>query len=128
MIASQRKTSQLLCKEAWDCFKGVYFGSVSPGTREKKKSCSCENERNYSMRYLGTVHGKCNGIFISAEQTSRCLVWLGASFVCGLLGAGLLSLLAVLGSISGFQCAHSSTKAGGFAQGSIPARGVQNMV
>lgn len=120
LIPSQRKTCQLLWKETWDCFKGVCFGSVSPVTREKNP-CSRENERNYSISHLGTVHGKWNSIVISAEQTSRCIVWLEHPCVCVMLGAGLLSMLAVLGSFSVFQCAHCSTKAGGFAQGSVPA-------
>jgi len=101
MIPSQRKTCQLLCKETWDCFKGVCFGSVSPGLEKKKTNppCSCENKRNYRMIYLGTVHGKCSGIVISAER-KRVPRWAGSIPVCVMLGAGLPSSHALLGSCS----------------------------
>lgn len=65
LIPSQSKTGRFHCKEIRDCLKGVCFGSVSPGTRERNP-CFCGNERNCSRSYLETVLGKCN-IVISAE-------------------------------------------------------------
>lgn len=58
---------------------------------------------------------------LQSKQVGASFGWMEHPCVCVMLGAELLSMLAVLGSFSVFQCAHCSTKAGGFAQGSVPA-------